>query len=839
MAQPNWITPAGNLGKYPSLMPLNPTINLEATSGIVNPALSYSLLSGVLPEGLSINSFGIITGTPILVPTDTTFEFVIRTTNTNNEIADRTFNILVSGYAGPKFNIFTGNLLSVNDSNYVEKLVTYDNPYSDNPVRISVVQGILPPGLELLENGLIRGYPEIPYILVTLPQAITLAVSTEAVTNRITCVTTIDFVQFRPIVFSGTTFGGIVANQTYYVSEIIDSETFTISKTQFGPEVLLTEGTGFMNITLPATVIGQPTIKTYSFDLQLESPLGRDLRNYSITVINQNLSLSKGGPGFPFLTRTPTILNTRPFIYKIPSNDLYFGYYVFPEQYGTTYSPNETAILGEFQSDNYFAFKIIGHSFDPYNIKYQFVGLPAGLTGNQDTGWIYGTPNLATDGVSLYNFTVRVYKEDNPNINSGLFNFTLNIYKNVDTSIVWVTPSNLGTIFNGTISTKRVLAEASVDLEYRLVSGTLPPNLQFLSTGEITGYTAFQPRENEILELNEETVFSFTIESYSPIYPVIKNQRVFNLTVKQQFDEPFDTIYFKAAPSFADRELVNSLLANQEIIPNNYLYRPDDVYFGKAKDIIYEHQYGVHASNIEQYLASINHSFYWRNITLGSLETAIARDENGNIIYEVVYSKIIDDLVNPKGKSISFEIAWPTPIRLNIGPWLTSVTSIETSYLNINGQNYFTSLTPGTAIVLWPNSLLNMNKKIVDSLGQETDSRILPLWMTSQQENGSTLGFTRAWVICYTKPGFAKIIKNNIETKWLNIYGEVNKLNLINFTLDRFSVSKLLTYNYDNYFTPPEWTGLPSADPVPDPLNSKDFNVLFPRQTILPDQSQI
>jgi hypothetical protein len=63
-------------------------------------------------------------------------------------------------------------------------------------------------------------------------------------------------------------------------------------------------------------------------------------------------------------------------------------------------------------------------------------------------------------------------------------------------------------------------------------------------------------------------------------------------------------------------------------------------------------------------------------------------------------------------------------------------------------------------------------------------------------------------------------------------------LNQINFKIDRFSVDKSETYNYDKRLTPPAWTGLPSATPVPDPLDSKDFYVLFPRQTILPDQAQ-
>ena len=82
------------------------------------------------------------------------------------------------------------------------------------------------------------------------------------------------------------------------------------------------------------------------------------------------------------------------------------------------------------------------------------------------------------------------------------------------------------------------------------------------------------------------------------------------------------------------------------------------------------------------------------------------------------------------------------------------------------------------------------------------------------------------------------IIKYNIENLWKDPVGENYRLNRINFKIDRFSVDKSLTYNYDNNTSPPAWTDLPSGTPVPDPIDSKDFYVLFPRKTILPDQTQ-
>jgi hypothetical protein len=100
------------------------------------------------------------------------------------------------------------------------------------------------------------------------------------------------------------------------------------------------------------------------------------------------------------------------------------------------------------------------------------------------------------------------------------------------------------------------------------------------------------------------------------------------------------------------------------------------------------------------------------------------------------------------------------------------------------------------------------------------------------------LGYTQAWVIAYTKPGYAETIKNNINTLWVDQFGNNYRLNQINFNIDRFTVDKSATYNYDTNTQPASWTGLPSGTPVPSPLDSKDFYVLFPRQTILPNESQ-
>ena len=54
-----------------------------------------------------------------------------------------------------------------------------------------------------------------------------------------------------PIQFSGAVFGGVTSSFTYYVKEIIDSTTFTISTEIFGNTWLLVSGTGAMIMSFP------------------------------------------------------------------------------------------------------------------------------------------------------------------------------------------------------------------------------------------------------------------------------------------------------------------------------------------------------------------------------------------------------------------------------------------------------------------------------------------------------------------------------------------------------------------------------------------------------------
>ena len=93
-----------------------------------------------------------------------------------------------------------------------------------------------------------------------------------------------------------------------------------------------------------------------------------------------------------------------------------------------------------------------------------------------------------------------------------------------------------------------------------------------------------------------------------------------------------------------------------------------------------------------------------------------------------------------------------------------------------------------TISTVYPNSLINMRDQVVDTIGQ--NSVVLPLWMTSKQDDGRILGFTKAWVIAYCKPGFSDQVKYYVERD----FG--TQLNKIDFIVDRYILDRELTKNW-------------------------------------------
>ncbi len=118
MAQPVWVTPAGDLGTIAeNLFFQRPIEAVDPDGG----TLTYTLIAGRLPEGVQVTSNGLIEGvpqafvtlrgTPTEVSENVTSTFAIRATSPDGlSINDRTFSLTVTGQDAPTFTTPAGSL---------------------------------------------------------------------------------------------------------------------------------------------------------------------------------------------------------------------------------------------------------------------------------------------------------------------------------------------------------------------------------------------------------------------------------------------------------------------------------------------------------------------------------------------------------------------------------------------------------------------------------------------------------------------------------------------------------------------------------------------------------
>ena len=113
---PVWSTTAGNLGTMFASALAGRTFTLSA-SDPDGQAITYSIASGSLPTGMSLNSStGVISGTASSVGSDTTFSFTARASSTSGALtstADRAFNIIVRAPVVVSFTSTGSNTFSV------------------------------------------------------------------------------------------------------------------------------------------------------------------------------------------------------------------------------------------------------------------------------------------------------------------------------------------------------------------------------------------------------------------------------------------------------------------------------------------------------------------------------------------------------------------------------------------------------------------------------------------------------------------------------------------------------------------------------------------------------
>ena len=700
--------------------------------------------------------------------------------------------------AQPQWQTAAGHLATIPEGQFYQvQLVATDpaHPFDPTAVTYRVIAGALPLGIQCTTTGMLQGVPYVINGINNVNSKFVVRASTNTIPPRFAD-RTFDFTVLSQVPPVFITPAGNVG--TFYDGAPITPIQIQISDANPGDNVVISLAAGSLPPGLSLSPTGLisgyiaplvPINQTPGFDATPFDQYAFDFATNSLSTNYQfTLELNDG--------RETNIRTFEIYVYSrssLTADTIDFtadNTFVTADE-TNVYSPflvnAEPSDLGRVRSDNFWAYQFIGLDFDSDVLEYiehhgAGLQLPPGTTLDLQTGWLYGYLPYQGATENTYNFSIYVRKAYDTQYRSKNYFFSLTLVGQVNTDVTWLTLADLGTIVNGSTSTLYVAAVNTLGgrmLQYRLTPGSypvpnvgvynkLPQGLELLSSGDIAGRVSFNTFALDLgattfdrEQTTFDSKFTFTVNAYSQD-GFVSVYKTFSITVLRVYDEPYENLYIKCMPPESGRALINQLILNQDIIPTNLVYRADDPNFGVAQNVVYQHAYGLTASTYEAYVSSLRINHYWKNLVLGSIRTARALDDAGNILYEVVYSQIVDNLVNDAGQSVSKNVTLPYPI------------------------NQFDS----TEIdIVYPNSLINMRNQVIDTVGQI--SKLLPRWMLSKQTNGKVLGFTPAWVICYCKPGTSGQIAYNISQQ----YGD--QLNQVDFEVDRYELDRLLTKNWD------------------------------------------
>jgi hypothetical protein len=535
-------------------------------------------------------------------------------------------------------------------------------------------------------------------------------------TNLITCNSTAQLGVGQAVVFTGTGFGGITASptQVYYVLTVNSITQFTVTDI-LGSDVAvdLTTSAGTMLANLIVASDPYPFVITISGAVAAEvtwltpADLG-SIENGDISLLVIE-AVNRGG---------------RELFYRLESgafNELPQGLDLLPSG----------EISGQV-SFNTFAVDLGSTTFD----------------ANQTT-WD-----------SSFTFTVNAYAADTEQIVYDVSSVTVTNggsgYSSVNTPVL---------VFSSPVGATAVQAQPG----NVTVSGGAITSVEVADAG--AGYSA--PATITITEgFGGSNAVLTPVMRATGIRDVVSVYKTFTIRLIRTYNKPYQNLSVQAMPPTNDRVLVASLLDNPDIFVPDFIFRPDDPYFGKSSRVTYQHAFGLEPDALETYVSSLYENHYWKNLVLGEISTAQAVDPvTGQVVYEVVYSKIIDDLVNSAGDSVAKIVNLPYAIT-DPADGSTQITQV------------------------YPNSLVTMRNQVIDVVGQLSTK--LPLWMTSKQTDGRVLGFVPAWVMCYVKPGYSRQIAYYIATE----FG--NQLNKVDFKVDRYILDRSLSRNWDT--ATQDWT---------------------------------
>lgn len=654
------------------------------------------------------------------------------------------------------------------DGDYVEIQILKQETSPTGVLEWAVMQGRLPPGLNISQSGLITGFAEAPAAAGEIGTAAYDVGRYDQYVWDFEGASDSRTYQFTIRIFDGINYAyqryriGIYAKTFFLVDNILitaDSALYTADR----------DGYQYPSITTVATDL--PPVR------QLQSYAYQFKAFYANPNHKVKWSVNAGGPARFDQGAAPT---------PDDNNNVY------------TVVPYD------------------GKSFDQSDLS-----LPSGIFIDLNTGWLIGTLGTTTSYESNYEFTVTAYVE--VPISTTAFSrrasqpvtFRLKVLSEIEDIITWSTNSDLGSIDNGTVSTLRIEAtsRSGAELIYRVKSGQyvrIPQGLRILSNGLISGRTSFDDltldRNNSTVTYNPvtktyDTHYQFTIIAESAD-ATIYDEKEFTLTISNINEKPYENLYLKALLPAPLRQVFRSIVTDPNLASSDIIYRVNDPYFGVHLDLTMLVQPGIRAEDAALYIDAMSTHHYDKKIDFGTIRKAVARNRDGSVKYEVLYVDVLDyNSSTQPGVEI---IANRNSTEVNYG--LVSAPGLDRDDFHsvtdrISRRDDLGSIVGNDVAfeeTIFSNSFANMANDISQGVGYEFQGA-LPDWMLSvQPETGQPLGLVRGLVLAYANPGQGDKLLYRYRASLLQSgYAVTDIMNTFKFVADRYQWDRTLSINFN------------------------------------------
>lgn len=561
-------------------------LSATSTSVIATGTPTYTVISGALPVGLTLSSTGTIFGSPSAVLDKTRSTFVIRAANAQG-VADRTFNADVVGADNPIWST-TAGYLPVGVQN---ELFALNNQWVDYNLAATPNQA---PGNTELKYYIANGNG-------TLPPGLTLE------TNG----------RIRGFLKDQLSFSSGISDTGGYDSESYDNYSYD-------------HAASFIGSATDTTIAGLP--KIYQFRVTATDGIGSSTRLFKIVVTNVTI-----------LKYNSTSM---PIDLVLPINTTYIQYpqWLKDSDLGTIRANNNEDINISAYDPSPLVGPLVYTIINDVDIYHS---LPQGLQLDQTQGIIYGFVPYQPAYTRNYTLDIQATKFD---LQTGLSISTTNTYTlavkgEVESTIQWVSSSDLGSIDTGITSEVSVIAEqiqSEYSIKYEQVSGTLPPGLTLARDGSLTGKVTY----------GSTGTYTFTILA-SDVYDLSSIEKTFSLTVTESDQKEYTEIYVRPFLSKEKRESYREFINNDFTFPPELMYRFYDPNFGVQPDIKIVLEFGIEKIKLGEYVGALRENFYRRKFYFGDLKVAVAKNSQGTSTYEIVYVDVVDDMVNNNNVSAS------------------------------------------------------------------------------------------------------------------------------------------------------------------------------------------